>query len=213
MIYKEILIEALARANLVPRKRAVPSDMLESASRLLNGMIQKYNFSNFISFTRRSIDIDIDSTDIILEDEPDITSITNIKVEDMALRFVAYESLGIDNDVYVYSWLYDSEGKIHLYFKDELVNKKATVYCNTKLKYDIDDEIKIPEIYIELFTTALTYKLAVTYPRTDGNQVAILKSELDEVEKTVKSMISSNKILTRASNPASIISGSFIFGG
>lgn len=218
---KDILIESLNRSNLCPRKRAVPSDLLESAYRLFKGIVSKYNFANYISFARTSMAIV--PTDPIIEVEvPGANSITSIqwKISDndyADLRFVAFEQFYSDNDMYTYTWKYTENNSIEIYLKPLFVSggKQIVVYFNQSLNYSVDDELRIPEIYIELFTAALTHKLAMTYPRTDSSQVQLLKAELDEIEKQVKSMISSNKILTRdpaaISNRAAFLSGSFIF--
>lgn len=219
---KDILIEALNRSNLVPRKRSVEASMLESAYRLFKGILQKYNFSNFISYTRKEIDV-IPTDNVIGLDGSDITSIATVQYKNTtnnysSLRFVSYEQFYSENDDYIYSWKYTDNGSIEIYLKPNFIssNKELKVIYNSNMDYSLDDDLHVPEIYKELFTAALTYKLAVTYPRTDATQVQLLKSELDDLEKQVKSMVSSNKILTRdtatVSNFSSFMSGDFIFG-
>lgn len=221
MTIKDIIIEALNRSNLVPRKRAVPADMLENGYRLLKGIITKYNFSNFISFARDNLEI-IPTDNVIELEIPSVTSISNIqyKVNDNEtdeLRFVAYEQFYSDNNPYTYTWKYTDQGTIQIFLKNSFLNshRRIYVYFNKSLDYTLDEELRIPQIYIELFTAALTYNLAITYPRTDANQVSLLKTELDNIEKEIKSLISSNKILTRNSHSGSYLdsfmSGSFIF--
>lgn len=222
---KDILIESLNRSNLVPRKRAVPADMLESAYRLFKGIIQKYNFANFISYTRKEIDVVPEDVVVGLVGlvGSDISSIATVSYKNSEnsyteMRFVAYEQFYSESDDYVYSWKYNDEGQVEIYFKKNFVanHKEVKVIYNSNTQYNLDDELHIPEIYIELFTAALTHKLAITYPRTDATQVALLKGELDEIEKQVKALVSSNKILTRdtatISNFSSFMSGDFIFG-
>lgn len=219
---KDILIESLNRSNLVPRKRSAPADMLESAYRLFKGIIQKYNFANFISYTRKEIDV-VPEDAVVGLDGSDISSIANVSYKNnensyTEMRFVSYEQFYGEPDDYVYSWKYNDEGQIEIYFKKNFVasHKEVKVICNSNVQHNLDDELHIPEIYIELFTAALTHKLAITYPRTDPAQVTLLKGELDEIEKQVKALVSSNKILTRdtatISNFSSFISGDFIFG-
>ena len=58
---RSIIKEACARINLVPRKQAVPGDILENGYRLLKGVVNKYNKDNLLSWTQNSI---------ILENKP-----------------------------------------------------------------------------------------------------------------------------------------------
>lgn len=52
---REIIREAVTRINLTPRKQAVPGDILESAYKLLKGIVSKYNSDNLLSFTQNSL--------------------------------------------------------------------------------------------------------------------------------------------------------------
>jgi hypothetical protein len=52
---REIIKEATTRINLVPRKQAVPGDILESAYKLLKGIVNKYNYDNLLVWTQNSI--------------------------------------------------------------------------------------------------------------------------------------------------------------
>lgn len=224
MTLKDIIIDALVESNLVPRKRVAPADMLESAHRLLQGIMRKYSFANFISYARESLEI-IPTDNVIELDIPKATSIPNVqyKISDNIyknLRFVAFEQFFADPDIYTYTWKYTEDNTIQIILKKEFVsssNKTIVVYYNTSMNIGLDDEVKMPEIYKELFTTALTYKLAITYPRLSETKIAILKSELESLEKDVTALVSSNKILTRdvssVSNLDAFMSGSFIFRG
>lgn len=213
---KDILCESLSRSNLVPRKRSAPADMLESAFRLFKGILQRYNFANFISFARNEIEV-IPTDEVIELEIDDMNSISNVMEkhgdEWIELRYVSFDQFYTENTDYIYSWKYTAHGTIQLYLGKN-VKDKIKVIFNKNLNYELDEELHVPEIYIELFTAALTYKLAVTFPRTDPAQVTLLKAELDDIEKTVNSMISSNKIITRSvtgiSNMAAFKSGSFI---
>lgn len=218
---KDILIEALNRSNLVPRKRAVPADMLQNAFQLFRGICQKYNFSNFISFARNDIEIipTDDKIELAVDNVNSISSIVYKHGKDYyELRFVSYEQFFQEKDDYVYTWKYTTDNTIDIYLKPKFVvqSKTIKVIFNTELSYNLDEEIHIPQVYEELFTTALTYKLALTYPRMDANQVMLLKNELDDIEKVVKQNISSNKIITRdnsyqSSRMSSFMNGDFLF--
>jgi len=52
---RSIIKEAVTRINLTPRKQAVPGDILESAYKLLKGIVNKYNYDNLLVWTQNSI--------------------------------------------------------------------------------------------------------------------------------------------------------------
>jgi hypothetical protein len=52
---REIIKEACTRINLVPRKQAVPGDILENGYKLLKGVADKYNKDNLLSWTQNSL--------------------------------------------------------------------------------------------------------------------------------------------------------------
>lgn len=52
---REIIKEACARINLVPRKQAVPGDIQENAFHLLKGIVDQYNKDNLLAWTQNSI--------------------------------------------------------------------------------------------------------------------------------------------------------------
>lgn len=55
MNVREIIKESTVRVNLVPRRQAVPGDIMETAFRLLKGIVAKYNSDNLLNFTRNSV--------------------------------------------------------------------------------------------------------------------------------------------------------------
>lgn len=57
MNVREIIREATSRINLVPRKQAVPGNIVENALNLLNGIVSRYNKDNLLSFTENSVTI------------------------------------------------------------------------------------------------------------------------------------------------------------
>ena len=52
---RDIIREAVTRINLTPRKQAVSGDLLESAFKLLQGIVAKYNSDNLLNFTQNSV--------------------------------------------------------------------------------------------------------------------------------------------------------------
>lgn len=219
---KSICIEALARANLVPRKRTCPADMLESAFQLLKSIVSNYNFRNFININQKSYVVKATTNEIELVDEElDISSIASVQVKlsndvNTDLTFLNYsEFLSTAND-YVYTWTYNQD-KILVKIKNGMLNRTIIINYNGNLELgSLDKELFLPSIYEELFIQALTVKLGKTYPRLDKATLAEYKEDLAELEKTVTKMVASNKIMTRnediPSNLANLISGNFIYG-
>ena len=52
---RELIKESCTRVGLVPRRQAVPGDIVENAYKLLKGVVNKYNRDNLLSFTQNSI--------------------------------------------------------------------------------------------------------------------------------------------------------------
>ena len=65
-------------------------------------------------------------------------------------------------------------------------NVKLKLDYNRAIDFDLDTDLRIPDAYVELLTVALTYKLAVAYPRMDDAQVARLATELEGMLNNVK---------------------------
>jgi len=55
MDVRTIIVEACARVNLVPRRQAVPGDIMENAYRLLKGIVSKYNNDSLLVWTQKSV--------------------------------------------------------------------------------------------------------------------------------------------------------------
>lgn len=68
---RDILIEALDRANIVPRRQAARGDIVETAYRELQGIVKKYNNDNFLSFTQNEAVIDVKTQNIHIYDDDD----------------------------------------------------------------------------------------------------------------------------------------------
>lgn len=52
---REIIKEACVRINLVPRRQAIPGDIMENAYLLLQGIASKYNNDNLLAWTQNNI--------------------------------------------------------------------------------------------------------------------------------------------------------------
>ena len=52
---RELIKEATSRANIVPRRQAVPGNLVEIAFNHLKGIVSKYNNDNLLAFTQENI--------------------------------------------------------------------------------------------------------------------------------------------------------------
>ena len=57
MEVRDIVEEALKRANVVPRRQTAPGDLLMSGYNLLTGIVSKFNNDNFLAFTQMGLDL------------------------------------------------------------------------------------------------------------------------------------------------------------
>ena len=57
MEVRDIIEEALKRANVVPRRQTAPGDLLMSGYNLLTGIVSKFNNDNFLAFTQMGLDL------------------------------------------------------------------------------------------------------------------------------------------------------------
>lgn len=55
MDVRNLIKESCARANIVPRRQAVPGDIQETAYMLLKGIVHKYNYNDFLVWTQKSV--------------------------------------------------------------------------------------------------------------------------------------------------------------
>lgn len=90
MEVRTIITEACTRCNLVPRRQAVPGDIVENAYRLLKGIVAKYNYDNLLVWTQKSVIIP-KSTLIHIYDETDVIKGENNLYFDTNEERQAYE--------------------------------------------------------------------------------------------------------------------------
>ena len=68
---RELIKESCSRVNIVPRRQAVPGDILETGYRLLRGIISKYNSADLLVWTQNSVIVP-KSDNIHIYDEDDV---------------------------------------------------------------------------------------------------------------------------------------------
>ena len=144
------------------------------------------------------------------------------------LQFVSYEEFWSANwGSYVYTWQPISDTKVKLWLKQDLINRLQgneygiKVIYNKAWHFDLYDEVRAPDVYRSLFLSALTYRLAVRWPRLDPAHTERLRLEMEERIATVSSKTRAMKYVTRDLDPLSnrkltrreLWSGSFVFGG
>jgi len=290
MNVREIIKEAVTRVNLVPRRQAIPGDILENAYRLLKGVVNKYNYDNLLNFTQNSIIVNNaeithlwDETDIVkgknnmyfdsvpqmeayVPDEEDYENevwamvkgvndyvyivwqpapgvfawrgqliyqetlriqqmreymkMQHVQIRDVAkinsiylvtpknteyaehyeLKFVpAYKFDNYYNDASVYTLIQKSEGEWLIQLKPNVAkqNYRLKINYNESLDFDLDDDLYIPDNYIELLIVALAHKLALEYPRLDETQMERLQLEVQTLVDNVRTPKAVTRMILR----------------
>lgn len=290
MNVREIIKEAVTRVNLVPRRQAIPGDILENAYRLLKGVVNKYNYDNLLNFTQNSIIVKNaefthlwDETDIVKGEnnlyfdtveqleayEPDeedyenetwamvkghddyvyivyspavnvyawraqyiyqetpriqqmrfYNKMNHVQVRDVSkinslylvtpknteyaehyeLKFVpAYKFDNYYNDANVYTLIQKSEGEWLIQLKPNVArqNYRLKINYNESLDFDLDDDLFIPDNYVELLIVALAHKLALEYPRLDEAQMQRLQLEVQTLVDNVRTPKAVTRMILR----------------
>jgi len=178
------------------------------------------------------MDIPNDWVDAVVENIADVKELywrltsSPMANTDRPLQFVSYEDF---NDsaygLQVYTWQPISDTKIELKLKPMFLQKfnnatgcELVMVYNVGYSFDLDSVLKIPDIYQELFITALTYKLAVQFPRLSPEHTERLRLTMVDIENSLKTSTRANKFVTRDPSTnnnlcelAQLQSGSFIF--
>lgn len=125
MEIRTIITEACTRINLVPRRQAVPGDIVENAFRLLKGIVAKYNSDCLLSWTQKSVIVP-KSPVIHIYDETDVIKGDNNLYFDTFDERDAYEltEKDLNNDV----WALVKESPNILYRVMAVGTPSGTVY-------------------------------------------------------------------------------------
>lgn len=119
-----------------------------------------------------------------------------------------------------WTWTPLSEGEFVIEVKPYACNAVSNLKLNynRRFDFDIDTDLRIPDSYIELLIVSLTYKLALSHPRLDAEQMARLKSEVDDMLSNVAvpradaRMVVRDRYGQRAIDANNVLTGA-IFGG
>ena len=235
---RSILTEALNRSNLVSRRQTPPADMFETAFRLLKGIAGKYSDDNLLQFVMSDVLATLDKDEFVVGttdaetpeaylpvdiEAPEIHKITRVYWHSKAVgdigNFIEVQYASPEDfDAYPRgSAVYTSQpiNDKQVLLKTKLVPDDRTeikVHYNRNWDIQLDGQLRIPEQYVELFITALTHKLAVSFPRLSTEQVTLLKQELDDIISTVKTSTRAVKYLSRSNRIPAINRAAFING-
>lgn len=237
---RALIVEALNRANIVSRRQSAPADITESAYRLLKGIAAKYSNDNLLQFLVSECGTDLTKNDFVIGDIDDSAIDAYLPLDVSAknvqkVNKVYWRSKGdlgsyielsyaSPNDFDAYPngagvYTFQPINDLQILLKTKLLPDAGTelkVIYNKKWNIGLDDDLRIPEQYVELFIVALTHKLAMTFPRLSSEQVNLLKQELTEMEKNIAIATRAIKYVSRkplaASNRADFISGKMFLG-
>lgn len=225
--YRDIAVEALARCNLVPRKRDPQPDMLQSAFNILQGVLQEYSNNNLITAYEGEVEtVPVSESFLVGEGEDVVVEIPKLQTpvsvlyklnenEWVPLQFISYNqfySAGYND--YTVSWQPTGVNQYKMYFRPRFVaqNRTVKIIYNIEMNYSDNDQIALPTPYVELLTRALAYKLSVAFPRADVTKQQSLKVELTELENQLMAANSSRKIITRDTINRQSLLGNFLGG-
>lgn len=232
---RALIVEALNRANIVSRRQSAPADITETAYRLLKGIAAKYSNDNLLQFLVAECSTDLSKNEFVIGDI-DESAIDEYLPLDVSARNVqkvnklywrnksdigSYIELSYasPNDFDSYPngagvYTFQPINDLQIVLKTKLLpdsNTELKIIFNKKWNIGLDDDLRIPEQYVELFIIALTHKLAMTFPRISNEQVTLLKNELTEMEKNIAVATRAIKYVTRkplaSTSRADFISG------
>lgn len=173
------------------------------------------------------VDVEVEGLDRIIGVYYELYN-TDQKDMNQALQYVSFEDFWNANwGSYVYTWQSISDTKVKLWLKQEMVNRLCgqefgiKVVYNKAWHFDLYDEVRAPDVYRSLFLSALTYRLAVRWPRLDPAHTERLRLEMEDRIAALSSKTRAMKYVTRDLDPLSnrkltrreLFSGSYIFGG
>ena len=237
---RDVVAESLYRGNLVSRRQSIPADMIETGLRLLKSIAARYSNDNLLQFLRADVVFDLNKSVFLLGiDVPDDAGYASVDVAAPQIQRIAsvyirsklpnaldwtelqycaledFDNYSYGCNVYTCQQINDKQMcfKVKEYLAEQ--NAECKVVYSKKWDFDLDSELRIPEQYSELFITALTYKLALTFPRLSPEQTNLLKSDLAEMEQNLRVSTRAHKFITRNAQPhgcnlADFISGKFL---
>lgn len=108
-----------------------------------------------------------------------------------------FDKYGPSTKVYTYTQKSEGEWLIEIKPNTAKLNYTLKINYNEAMQFDLDDELFIPDNYIELLIVALTHKLALQYPRLDDAQMQRLENEVRVLVDNVRTPKASDRIIER----------------
>lgn len=217
---RSIIEESCARANLIQRKRAVPADIFTAAYNLFLGILSDYSNRNFITAYRDSVDFTPNFDTVLVGEGPDaevsapkiqkpVSAMYKIGDDYNDLNFISFDQFFTTKATDIVSWQPVGANLWKLYFKPYFMSsgRNIKLVYNKEMRFEDNDEISLPNQYIELLTRALAYQLSISYPRADATKTAQLQTEMEKLEKFIMGDNSSNRIMTRDLYGQSLLGG------
>lgn len=153
---REIIKEACTRINLVPRKQAVPGDILENGYKLLKGVADKYNKDNLLSWTQNSLMLPNVSL-IHVYDQTDVLKGEHNLYFDNATELNEYEPQLTQEDVENDTWAILKDHPNVLYRVMPVGTPEGTVYT----WYGIAVKEPFPQRYQEMIRYQSMYHVQI----------------------------------------------------
>lgn len=240
---RSIITEALNRSNLVSLRQTPPADMVETSYRLLKGICAKYSNDNLLQFLVSDCEHVLDKSEYVVGttdashpetylavdmEAPELQKVNKVYWKPVGderkygsyveMQYAApsdFDMYPVGSSVYTFQSINDLQGILKVKVVPN-TNMKLKLSYNRKWNMTLDTELRIPEQYVELFITALTHKLAMSFPRLNTEQVKLLKDELTEIENNVKTATRAVKYVGRKPTQvyvdhAAFMSGSMFF--
>jgi hypothetical protein len=215
---RDVINDAYNRTGIWPNSTdALPGEYTNQGELLLKGVVTELNLNNYLAFTRKNVTFTITKPEMIIGQDyivdgdviiatdvsmPNFQKINRVYIEKdtekYELDFISFEEFdGYPNTEDFYSWLEvdDIQGKI--LFKDMNVNNQATVYYNEAFEITIDSELRIPNIYRQLWTLGLMVEIMKDYPRTDTTQLSVYQASYKTLMTNLEADQVANKVMTR----------------
>ena len=215
---RQIIVEALDRSGLCARRMSASADLTETAFRLLKGAAAKYSNDSLLSFLVSEIDTILSANSFVIGENAEGYEAADVEATGVQkvtrcycradgdsegswaeMDFVSPEDFDAFPDgTLIYTC--QAVNDLQVAFKTKLnasASQRIRIIYNRKWSFDLNTELRIPEQFEELFICAVAYKLALTYPRLSSEQTNLLKRELDEIEKNVKTSSRAVKYVAR----------------
>ena len=225
---RDIIVEASSRANICPRKRALPDDLFVSSMQLFDGVMQEFSSNDYVTAYQSEADFSPAAESVLVGEGPDADVQAKAlqlpkkvlyryegQVDWIPMDFVAYDSFySAAYTDYVVSWQPTGKNQYKLYFKPRFVgtHPQCKVIYNLEMSYKDNDEVSLPTPYLELITRSLAYKMAVKWPRVDEAKKNALLKEFNDLEANLRANNASNRIITRGGHGGGSMRGDFLSG-